>query len=679
MVTLQNILVFFLFTNVISFEQYSWYSNDADEPLQNIITYFVNGLFQYNQCIVFVLDHYYKNVIHYNWTNARMVPYYTILVRESENFDHPQKNIIKVLINSNNAGCDVYIILITNGFQVSQLLEYSERERQINTHGKFLLMYDAKLFDPEMKYIWNRITNVLFIRHYSISKQRSYKKRIRNWFDIETVTFPVKIKGGVITHFINTWYEGKIRYKNQLFEKKTVDLKKKKLRVAIFEHIPAVTKYSRLLYDDCSKKSQQALGIEFEIMRIIAKKINCKPVFYRPPDVEIKRWGTMSYNETFDGLIGEAVKGAGAFFLGDLHYTMRHHRLLELSSPYRTECLTFLTPESLTENSWKLLIIPFTLHTWIAILVIFCLCVSAFWIFSFFYKIYIIPYMPIEFNKRKMEDGSSLSPFTNIENSILLTYSMLFQVPLPKLPTFWAFRVFIGWWWLYTILVTVSYRASLTAALANPVGRMTIDTLSQLAKSAITVGGWDEDTRELFLASSDDDLQKIGEKFELTTNEEDSIARVAAGKFGYYENIYFLQVARAKRQVLESERKKQAIKQNQRLVVDNELHIMQECVISMPISIGMDRNSPLRPQVDNIIKNIIETGLVEKWLSDVMEWSKIAEIKSETDTPKATINIHKLSGAFFALVTGYFFGMILVIIENFYWKYIATKDLTKIK
>lgn len=62
-----------------------------------------------------------------------------------------------------------------------------------------------------------------------------------------------------------------------------------------------------------------------------------------------------------------------------------------------------------------------------------------------------------------------------------------------------------------------------------------------------------------------------------------------------------------------------------------------------------------------------------------MEWSKIAEIKSETDTPKATINIHKLSGAFFALVTGYIFGIILVIIENFHWKYVATKVITKIK
>lgn len=61
--------------------------------------------------------------------------------------------------------------------------------------------------------------------------------------------------------------------------------------------------------------------------------------------------------------------------------------------------------------------------------------------------------------------------FTEIQNSILYTYSMLFQVSLPNLPNSWAVRILIGWWWIYSILVAVEYRASMTATLADPVAR----------------------------------------------------------------------------------------------------------------------------------------------------------------------------------------------------------------
>lgn len=69
------------------------------------------------------------------------------------------------------------------------------------------------------------------------------------------------------------------------------------------------------------------------------------------------------------------------------------------------------------------------------------------------------------------EEMEGLYLFSNLQNSMLYTYSMLLQVSLPMLPKAFAVRVFIGCWWLYTILITVTYRASMTAALANPVAR----------------------------------------------------------------------------------------------------------------------------------------------------------------------------------------------------------------
>lgn len=78
-----------------------------------------------------------------------------------------------------------------------------------------------------------------------------------------------------------------------------------------------------------------------------------------PYNIENDRWGSLEKNKTYTGLIGEAVARKATFYIGDLHYISYLLKFFELSIPYNTECLTFLTPESLTDNSWKLLILPF--------------------------------------------------------------------------------------------------------------------------------------------------------------------------------------------------------------------------------------------------------------------------------------------------------------------------------
>ena len=136
---------------------------------------------------------------------------------------------------------------------------------------------------------------------------------------------------------------------------------------------------------------------------------------------------------------------------------------------------------------------------------------------------------------------------------------------------------------------------------------MTINTITELAKSRIAVGGWMDEQKDLFMSSSDQDVRNIGERFELTTNEDEAIARVANGSFSYYDNIDVLKHARALRQQLEYAQKVNASKRKETLKADRDLHVMEECLINMPVSIGMDKNSPLKPQVDRMVWKIIQT------------------------------------------------------------------------
>lgn len=53
---------------------------------------------------------------------------------------------------------------------------------------------------------------------------------------------------------------------------------------------------------------------------------------------------------------------------------------------------------------------------------------------------------------------------------------------------------------------------------------------------------------------------------------------------------------------------------------------MDNCVINMPVSIGLQKNSPLLQRSDRFLRRAIETGLAEKWLSDVTEPLKAAQV-----------------------------------------------------
>lgn len=114
--------------------------------------------------------------------------------------------------------------------------------------------------------------------------------------------------------------------------------------------------------------------------------------------------------------------------------------------------------------------------------------------------------------------------FHGFSDCILYTYSMLLVVSLPRLPQKWAVRILTGWYWIYCILIVVAYRASLTAILANPVPRLTIDTLRELASTtSIVCGVWGEQNRQFFLTSTDEVSQKLGEKIEIISTAEDAV------------------------------------------------------------------------------------------------------------------------------------------------------------
>lgn len=133
---------------------------------------------------------------------------------------------------------------------------------------------------------------------------------------------------------------------------------------------------------------------------------------------------------------------------------------------------------------------------------------------------------------------------------------------------------------------------------------------------------------------------------------------MSQGKFSYYENEYFLKEMRHKHDQIEANKLK-------------FLHIMKECAINMPISIGLEKNSPLKSSFDRLLRQVMEAGLINKWLSDSKQRF---EASIEEPPQEALMDLKKLYGVVFALVIGFCLALLALIGENLYWRFVTKKN-----
>ncbi|XP_035776929.1 uncharacterized protein LOC118458485 [Anopheles albimanus] len=617
-------------------------------------------------------------------------------------------------------------MLLANGIQMERLLRFGDQTRTIDTRARFIMLHDYRLFQPQMHYLWKRIVNVVFLRPLR-NRRALYRKAESQQdgtvYELSTVPFPIPLKGIFFSKILNFWQRGKFRSlsksKKALFGDKTTDLQGQLMQVVVLEHTPAVFKSNQLYY-----------GVEIELLKAIANAMHFRMAFYETPDAETERWGEQKDNGTLTGLLGEMREGRADFALADLHHTEYHLAFMDLTTPYNTECLTFLTPEALSDNSWKTLILPFNGEMWAGVLVSLFSVGFVFYAFSntlaymhrhergyrpdydllqrhrhrhrkrrlmfarsrlvrrlrrnFLWKIppslvrlrrkkpihskpsnaasiyhsnkSLAKLHMIQF-KRRPEPWHDPLPaqdiFDTFSGCILYTYSMLLLVSLPRLPAGWSLRVLTGWYWVYCVLVVVAYRASFTAILANPVPRLTIDTLHDLAESPLLCLVSSLQNQLFFQMAGDPNSQAVSEKLEIARNANEAVERVVEAKYAYYENIYLLRQLRSTRK---SEKARQT------------LHIMQECVVLMPISIGLEKNSPLKSQVDRYVRALIEGGLTGKWLSDAIE-----RFQSNVELPpqEATIDLKKMYAGIVALAIGYSVSMVAFAVEKLYWRFVV--------
>ncbi|ERL91266.1 hypothetical protein D910_08600 [Dendroctonus ponderosae] len=446
------------------------------QGLQLLVQEILLKTFESGKCILILADSMYRPLFQGPWFRRYKGSASFIMRTETdplkihtddaEDLLAPCKATQASLDLARNNSCQLYIILVANGQQVGRLLKFGDRYRLLNTRANYLMLFDSRLFSEELLFLWKRIINVVFIRQFSGKAQKN------DWFELSTVPFPIAFRDVLAPRRLDVWNRSQFRKGSVLFKDKTWDLKNETLRVAVFAHI----------------------------LITIAKQMNFRCELYEPEGAGVELWGRKHVRPTYTGLLSEMSTSRADIALGDLYYIPFVLGIMDLSIPYNTECLTFLTPEALTDISWKTLLLPFSglpvycsrPIMWACVLLCLLLTSATFYILARFHRgidgkkqltsnraiklqLHNAPedlkysLLMRQYTRTKQAgEPEGLFQFAETGNSLLYTFSMLLLVSLPKLPTGWSLRLLTGWYWLYCLLVVVSYRASMTAILSRP-------------------------------------------------------------------------------------------------------------------------------------------------------------------------------------------------------------------
>ncbi|XP_045465608.1 ionotropic receptor 21a [Harmonia axyridis] len=330
-------------------------------------------------------------------------------------------------------------------------------------------------------------------------------------------------------------------------------------------------------------------GLEVRLIKILAKTFNFTTDFIEAPNSD----DLVSADDVVEFIkAGRANLGISGIFVSN-----EIAKIVDISNMYHQDCAAFITLTSTALPRYRAIMGPFHWTVWLSLTLIYLFAIFP---LNFSHKHTLKPLL-----KNPEEIGNMFwYVFGNFTNAFTFNRGDSWTNS-DKIAT----RVFIGFYWIFTIIISSCYTGSIIAFVTLPVYPETVDTVSKLLQGHYRIGTLDKSGWvNRFENSSDPMVEKLMSEVDLVPTVEEGVKNTTKALFWPYAFL-------GSRANLDYIIRTKFVPKKRRAI----LHIGDECLTTYSIAMIYPKNSEYGAVLSAGLDRVVQAGFLKKMERDV-EW-----------------------------------------------------------
>ncbi|KAF6213170.1 hypothetical protein GE061_010885 [Apolygus lucorum] len=390
-------------------------------------------------------------------------------------------------------------------------------------------------------------------------------------------------------------------------------------------------------------------GIEVRLLNIVSQMLNFS-VEYKEPEL-------IEEEDVAQAVIKEVLAKKANLAVGGVYLTPERINGLLFSIPHTRDCASYISLSSTALPKYRAIMGPFLWDVWLALI-----------------AVYLFAMFPIAFSV-----WHSLKPLLDdlweMENMFWYVFGTFTNCFTFSGENSWgksertATKLFIGTYWVFTIIITACYTGSIVAFITLPVFPKTIDTSKQLLEedykiSVLSSGGWER----LYNETDDPVAVKLYKSVNLVPDLSAGLLNVTRNVHSWRQSAFL-----GSRRLLEH-----TVRTNFTPDEDSKrllFHLSDECFVPLLVSIVLQKRTHYLEEINGALERALQAGFMTK-VTQELEWEeyrsatgKLLKVhKGLKGAPEdRELNLDDTQGMFLLLGAGFAIGLFVLIIEVSVW------------